>query len=201
MNEIFFVDVDPQRHFALPSWALYAPEAERTIPKLVRLFDFARKNGIFVLSSVDSHSATDAEFSEFPPHCIKGTEGHKKLPETLMAKPLVLENREQDRNFLEMVRRHQQVIVEKQTLDLFSNPSAARLLAALPKHAVVFGFTTEYCVRLAVLGLIQRGTKSVVVTDAICAASPPQGDRAMEEMRRAGARFAITEDLVKAYAG
>ena len=70
MKNIFFVDVDTQLDFMLSNGALYVPGAERMIPKLRRLFDFARKNEISILSSVDAHTPDDPEFSSFPPHCV-----------------------------------------------------------------------------------------------------------------------------------
>ena len=152
MNGLFFADIDTQRDFMLPEGALYVPGAERIIPKLKRLFEFAVKNGIHILSSADAHSSDDVEFKQFPPHCIYGTNGQQKLEETLLPRPLVLQNREIDRNLVDAVQKHLQIIVEKQTLDLFDNPITARLLKILPKRAVVFGVATEYCVQAACLG-------------------------------------------------
>jgi len=43
---------------------------------------------------------------------VKGTEGQRKIDETLLARPLVLENKPIDRNLLDAVRKNQQVIVE-----------------------------------------------------------------------------------------
>jgi nicotinamidase-related amidase len=51
MKNIFFMDIDTQRDFMLSTGALYVPGAERIIPKLRWLFDFDRKNEIFILSS------------------------------------------------------------------------------------------------------------------------------------------------------
>jgi nicotinamidase/pyrazinamidase len=200
MNTIFFLDVDTQRDFMLPGGALYVPAAERIIPKLRRLFDFARKNDLTVLSTMDAHIPDDPEFKHFPPHCVQGTEGQRKIDDTLMPRPLILENKPVDRNLIDVVRKHQQIIVQKQTLDVFDNPVTGKLLRALPSHAIVFGVATEYCVKIVALGLRRFGIKTAVVTDAIRALTPKSGDEAIEEMRKAGCEFITVETLLGAYA-
>lgn len=200
MKNIFFLDVDTQRDFMLPSGTLYVPGAERMIPKLRRLFDFARKNEITVLSSVDAHTVDDPEFQQFPPHCIQGTEGQRKLDETLFPRPLILPNKPVDRNLMEAVRKHQQIIIEKQKLDVFSNPVMERLLRALPPRAIVFGVTTEYCVKDACLGLRRAGVQTAVVSDVVRALAAKTEKEAVEQMRKAGVEFITLETLVGALA-
>ena len=198
MKNLFFLDVDTQRDFMLPTGALYVPGAERILPKLRRLFDFARKNEISILSSVDAHVADDPEFKQFPPHCVQGTEGQRKVDETLLPRPLIFQQQPVDRNLPEAVRKHQQIIVEKQSLDLFSNPIAERLTRVLPPRAIVFGVTTEYCVKMACLGLRRLGVQTVLITDAVRALAPKTEKEAVEEMRRAGVEFIILEALLGA---
>ena len=184
----------------LPSGSMYVPGAERLIPRLRKLFDCARRQNIFILSSQDAHTPKDAEFEQFPPHCVKGTEGQQKLEETVLFHAKILENKPADYNFHELVQRYPQVIVEKQTLDVFQNPVTDRVLRALPKHAFVFGVATEYCVRLAALGLRQRGVKTAILSDAIRPVESDAGAKAIEEMRRAGVEFLETQALLQAYA-
>jgi nicotinamidase/pyrazinamidase len=198
MKNLFFLDVDTQRDFMLSAGALYVPGAERIIPKLIRLFAFARKNGITILSSVDAHAPNDPEFQQFPPHCVQGTEGQRKLDETLLPRPLILPNKPIDKNLMDAVRKHQQIIVEKQTLDLFDNSIAERLLRALPPRAIVFGVTTEYCVKRACMSLRRRGVQTAVVSDAICALSPKTEKEALEEMRQGGVDFISLDTLLEA---
>jgi nicotinamidase/pyrazinamidase len=196
MNNLFFMDVDTQRDFMLPTGALYVPGAERIIPKLRRLFDFARKNAITILSSVDAHPAGDPEFQQFPPHCVQGSEGQRKLDETLLPRPLVLPNKPIDRNLLEAVRKHQQIIIEKQTLDMFSNPVSERLLRVLPPRAIVFGVATEYCVKFACLGLRRSGIHTALVSDAIRALAPKSEKESLQEMRSAGVELITLDTLL-----
>jgi nicotinamidase/pyrazinamidase len=196
MKSIFFLDVDTQRDFILPGGRLYVPGAERLIPKFRRLFDFARKNEITVLSTTDAHLPDDPEFERFPPHCVQGTEGQRKIDDTLLARPYILENKTIDRNLLEVVRKYRQIIVQKQTLDVFENPVVGKLLRTLPSRAIVFGVATEYCVKLAALGLRRFGVKAAVVSDAIRALAQKGGDEATEEMRGAGCEFITVDTLM-----
>ena len=199
MKSVFFVDIDTQRDFMLPSGALYVPGAERIIPKLRRFFSFARDHGIFILSSADAHVPNDPEFARFPPHCIKGTEGQQKIAETTLPRPLVMENKAVDRNLLDIVRKYQQVILQKQALDVFTNPMTEKILKALPQHAIVSGVATEYCVKQACLGLRRMGIKTAVVTDAICALSQRNGEATLEELRRAGVETIMLDMLLGAH--
>ncbi len=197
MKNIFFMDVDTQRDFLLRSGALYVPGSEKIIPKLRRLFDFARKNEIPILSSMDAHVPDDPEFKQFPPHCILGTAGQRKIDETTLLRPVIFQNKLVDRNLMETVRKYQQIIVEKQSLDLFSNSMMERLLRALPPRAIVFGVATEYCVRLACLGLRRQGIPTALITDAIRAVAPKAEKEALEEMRQAGVEFITSDTLTE----
>jgi len=200
MKSLFFMDVDTQRDFMLPGGALYGPGAERIIPNLRRLFDFARRHGITIVSSADTHVPDDPEFRQFPPHCVRGTEGQRKIDETLLPRPVTIENRLVDRNLFELVQKYQQVIVQKQSLDVFTNPTTEKLLRVLPQRAVVFGVFTEYCVKHDCASLRRFGVKTVLVTDAICAISQDSGNEALAELQRAGVEFTTMETLLTAQA-
>ncbi len=194
-----FVDVDTQADFMLPGGNLYVPGAEQIIPNLVRLLEFARVHGVTVVSSTDAHSASDEEFRQFPPHCVKGTPGQKKLPETLLERWMVLPNEKQSLPAQDETFHCRQWILEKQKFDLFTNVHAASLFQKLmAAQYVVFGVATEYCVRAAVLGLLERGRPVAVVEDAIREIEAGTGRAALQEMQNAGARLLQTQDVLRA---
>ena len=103
-----FVDVDTQIDFLFPAGALYVPGAERLLPAIARLNHFAAAQGIPLISTADAHSENDPEFRQWPPHCVAGTTGQLKPAETLVGAG--------------------QIIVEKQALDVFTNPDFPALL-------------------------------------------------------------------------
>jgi nicotinamidase/pyrazinamidase len=198
-REVIFWDVDTQRDFMLPGGKLYVPGAERLIPNLKRLVDLARDGSVFLVSTVDAHTPNDPEFRDWPPHCVQGTPGQQKIPETLTDDFLVVPNDPEFR-LPQNLLAHKQLVVEKQTLDDFDNPNTERILQLLGTDAehFVFGVVTEYCVRLSVMGMLKRGYRVAVVTDAIETLKPEDGSRALAEFEARGARLVRTEDAIAA---
>ncbi len=95
-------------------------------------------------------------------------------------------------------QRFQQVILEKQTLDVFDNPNTDAVLARIREFTdpdaefLVFGVVTEFCVKAAAKGLLKRGRRVAIVTDAIETIKPEDGRRTLDELRAAGARLVTT---------
>ncbi len=136
-----FIDIDTQIDFMLPHGRLYVESAEQLLPLLKQLTQFARAHHIPIISSMDAHAADDPEFQQFPPHCVKGTPGQQKVPETLTSAPVVIP----ERGSFALPGSAEQVIVEKSSLDIFSNPNTEVLLAQLKRHElVVYGVATDY---------------------------------------------------------
>jgi nicotinamidase/pyrazinamidase len=163
-----FIDVDTQADFLFPAGALYVPGAEEIIPQLASLTRFAASNGITIVSTADAHSENDVEFQTWRPHCIAGTLGQHKVPETCLDRPLVVSSDPTAFPTIADISSAKQIFVEKQGLDCFSNPSLVPLLATLSAtRYVVYGVATEYCVQCALNGLIQLGRPIELVTDAI----------------------------------
>ena len=165
-KDYLFWDVDTQIDFLFPSGKLYVPESEKIVPRLRELTQYAAEHEIQIVSSTDAHLPSDPEFAQYPPHCLVGTEGQKKAEGTVLPRHFVVPNRKMElpRNLSD----YPQVIVEKQTVDVFSNPNADGLLDVLGKREVIlYGVVTEICVDRAARGLIQRGYHVTVVDDAI----------------------------------
>src|SRR3989338_2447809 len=200
-NKFVFVDVDTQADFMLPGGKLHVPGAEKLLPTLQRLRDFAAQHSIPVLSSTDAHSTDDAEFRDWPAHRVRPTAGQPKGPETLFPNCLVVP-REQERPVAEEeLSRYGQLIVEKNQLDLFSSPQAENLVGRLDaEQYVVYGVATEYCVRLAAQGLRQCGRRALLVTDAIQGIEAEGVARTLRELAAAGAAMITTKELVAAAA-
>ena len=189
MRTVFF-DVDTQLDFMLPAGALYVPGAEGIVPAVARLNRWAAGHSIPVVSDTDAHAENDPEFSRWPPHCVAGTAGQRKIAETLLERRVTLPARLADYS----IQGAQQIILEKTTLDCFDNPNLPGLLDRLDAgRAVVYGVVTEYCVRLAALGLLRVGMNVELVTDAVMALADEDAARTLDEIQRAGGRLTTVE--------
>jgi nicotinamidase/pyrazinamidase len=197
-RKIVFWEVDAQADFMLPGGKLYVPGAEKIIPNIQRLVNAAVKAGVFLVSSGDAHPENDPEFQRFPPHCLRGTPGARIIPEGL-GKEFVAVPNEASRKLSADILRHLQVVIEKQTLDVFDNPHTSEIVDRLGPEAeyVVFGVVTEYCVKCAAKGLLDRGRRVSIVKDGIESLKPEDGRRALIELQAAGARLITTDEALK----
>lgn len=73
--------VDMQHDFVDPEGALSVPGAGETVPRIRRLLDWARREGIAVLYTQDTHDADDPEWDVWGRHAERGTHGWKILEE------------------------------------------------------------------------------------------------------------------------
>jgi nicotinamidase/pyrazinamidase len=178
MKTVFF-DVDTQNDFMLPAGALYVPGAERMIGVVARLNRWAGEHSIPVVSTTDAHAENDPEFARWPAHCVAGTAGQRKPPETLLGGA-------------------GQILIEKQALDCFTSPDLAGVLERLgADRYVVYGVVTEYCVRLAALGLLKTGAKVEVVTDAVVGLNAADAAKALAEIQKAGGRLTTVAEVCR----
>jgi nicotinamidase/pyrazinamidase len=196
-RNVVFWEVDTQADFMLPGGKLYVPGAERLLPNIRRLTDAAREGRVFLVSHGCYHSKDDPEFQTFPPHCIKGTEGAAFVPEALADKIVTVPN-DATAVVPRDVSKYQQVLLEKQTLDIFQSRHVGKLLKQFGDDVefVVFGVVTEYCVRFAAKGLLERDRRVSVVRDAIETLKAEDGERTVRELTDLGARFISTEEAL-----
>ena len=200
-RKIIFWEVDAQADFMLPGGKLYVPGAEGIIPNVDRLVQAARECRVFLISSGDAHSPDDPEFQVFPPHCVKGTPGARIIPEGLTPEYLTVPN-EASFALPPRILDYQQIVLEKQTLDVFDNPKASEIVGLIgatlgpDTEYVVFGVVTEYCVRCAAKGLLARGYKVAIVEDAIETLKLEEGRHTLEELTALGARLITTNEAL-----
>jgi nicotinamidase/pyrazinamidase len=135
-----------------------------------RLVDAARAAGIAHVASADDHELTDSEIAAepdfsttYPPHCLRGTRGARKIPETDQEEPVPITLELLPERFLE----GREFLLLKKHFDVFTNPNAERVLAALdPDEVILFGVATDVCDDAAIRGLLERGRRVRFVEDA-----------------------------------
>lgn len=194
-------EVDVQADFVLPGGKLYVPGAEKLLPNIKRLTDLARLDRVFLVSHGDFHAPDDPEFKIFPPHCMKGTAGAEFVPEALTQKVVRVPNLP-EAQLPDDLSLYQQIVLEKQTLNIFDSRHADALVRRLGNQAefIVFGVVTEYCVSFAAKGLLERGRRVAVVRDAIESLNQEDGQKTIAELERFGARLTTTGEVLKALA-
>ncbi len=195
-TSILFWDVDTQADFIYPSGKLYVPGAESIVPTLKRLTEWASKNGVLVVASACAHQEDDAEFVQFPPHCLVGTPGQQKIPETQLKNALIVPNRPV--KVLSNLSSYQQIILEKQQLDVFSNPNTDEVLNQLGSmhEVILYGLVTEICVAYAARELIRRGYHLQLVTDAIRHLDLTKAQTFLSEVSESGSRLVSAGELL-----
>lgn len=186
MKEIVFVDIDTQVDFIMPEGRLYVQGAQTLIPRLKQLTEIASHNGIPIISSLDSHIKNDPEFKQFPPHCVVGSPGQKKIPEVLLRRQIVIPQKILNKKeLLNKIKGYAQLIVQKNTYDIFVNMNLLQLLKSFTT-AFVYGVALDYCVKYAVVGLLQRGLNVYIVSDAVKPVDPSEGRRLLSKFAHNG---------------
>jgi nicotinamidase/pyrazinamidase len=198
-------DVDTQVDFMLPDGKLYVPGAEETAPAMRRLVEAAREAGIVHVASADDHELTDPEISDepdfsstYPPHCLRGTRGAQKIPETEQADPLPLSHIPfPPRLVPDLIGDRREILLLKKNFNVFTNPNTDPLLDALdPEEIVVFGVATDVCDDAAIRGFLQRGRQVSFVEDAARGLDEERVQACTAAWRAAGVTFTTSDDVV-----
>jgi nicotinamidase-related amidase len=209
MTKLIFWDVDTLYDFMRSDGKLYVPGSEEIIPALKELTSFAHTHRIPIVATADNHELSDAEISDspdwkvtFPPHCMRGTPGQLKIAETELRNPLVIEPEPQDRDVLrQQILAHQgDFLLHKRALDVFTNANVPTLLRALePEAVVIYGVATDFCDRYVVEGLMRHlpETELYLVTDAVRAIYPAEGERLIADWRAGGVRTITVRQMTE----
>ncbi|MGH7580218.1 MAG: cysteine hydrolase family protein [Gemmatimonadales bacterium] len=209
MTRLIFWDVDTLHDFMKREGKLYVGGAEEIIPIVGALTEFAHARHIPIVASADNHDLADAEISDapdwattFPPHCMRGTPGQLKIAETALRDPLVIDPEPQDPGALahRILRHRGDFLLHKHTVDVFSNANTVTLLRALePEAVVLYGVATDFCNRYAVEGLSRHAPRArlFLVTDAIRAIDPEEGERLVAGWRDRGVELVASGEVLE----
>lgn len=125
----------------------------------------------------------------WPVHCVAGTQGAELYPALDRGNVDLVLDKGQDPN--------------SQGYSSFQDSGLADALRERDVRRIyVTGLTTDYCVKNSVLDALREGFDVVLVEDAVRAVNMSEGDgeRAIEEMRRAGADVQSSEEVLRSAA-
>jgi nicotinamidase/pyrazinamidase len=133
------------------------------------------------------HASFEPQGGPWPVHCVRDTPGAEFHP--------AMEGIELDA-VVEVGRGRED--------EGYSGFEKSELAAILRSHEVddvyVCGLATDYCVRASAIDACREGFAVTVVEDAIRAVEvePGDGERALDDMRAAGARVATSDEVLSA---
>ena len=184
--------VDLQNDFADPRGALYVRGGEEVVPVANAEIQKAREAGGLVVYTQDWHPPSTPHFAKdggtWPVHCVRGSWGaelHANVVaptahgETL--RKVVRTGTGDEDGYSGFEARAEGEAAPSRLEQLLRDHGVERL--------VVLGLATDYCVRATTLDALALGFPTTVLGAGVRAVDlhPGDGERALAEMRRAGA--------------
>jgi nicotinamidase/pyrazinamidase len=170
--------VDVQNDFC-PGGALAVPDGDAVVPILNQWIAEAEAQRVPVFASRDWHPENHISFRQrggpWPPHCVKGTPGAAFHPDLRLPQNVEIVSKAEN--------------PDEDSYSAFgSTDLAERLRRAGVKNIWIGGLAEDYCVRATALDAITEGFKVHIISGATRAVNvrPSDGERALEEVRRAG---------------
>jgi len=188
------VDVDTQKDFLIACGASCIKNHRRILMNIRRAYAWARTKHIRVVSTALCKPGKNGD-----KFCIAGTDGQKKVSYTLRNKRFIFEADNSTDLSRDLFTRFDQIILNKRCENPFDEPRVERLLTELKADEfVVIGALGEGAVASTVLGLLQRGKRVVVLTDAVGVLDRHAADIAFRKMKAKGAILSETKNIAGA---
>jgi nicotinamidase/pyrazinamidase len=172
--------VDVQNDFC-PGGTLAVAHGDEVVPPLNRLITEFLERGEPVFKSRDWHPATTKHFADFggtwPVHCVQDTKGAEFHPDLI-----------DDIH----IRTISKGLGDEDCYSAFDGTDLALQLRRLGVNELwIGGLATDYCVKNTALDGLKEGFAVNVLEDAMRPVDlqPGDGERALEEMRTAGAEL------------
>ena len=187
--------VDVQRDFC-PGGALAVPRGDDVVAPINALVSAAHTRGLPVFATRDAHPLESSHFDTgggpWPVHCVEGTRGAAWHPDLRLPTDVIVLAKGQAPD-ADGYSGFEAVDGVGRSLD-------RHLRTEETSELLVCGLATDYCVKATVLDAVERGLAVTLVTDGVAGVDVHPGDteRALDEMRRAGARLATSVDVIQA---
>lgn len=183
-DALLIVDV---QHDFLPDGALAVPGGDEVVPLLAACASAFAEAGLAVVASRDWHPANHCSFEpqggQWPPHCVAGSAGAELHPGLDLPPGTIIVNKA--------------TTAEK---DCYSAFEATDLDAELKARGIerifIGGLATEYCVLNSAADALKNDYGVTLMTDAIRAIDPDDGERAISSLADQGAVIAESSEIL-----
>lgn len=207
--ETLLWDVDTQKDFIEEDGRLAVDGASKIRDNLRRITEHARQEDLRIWGSADYHTEGDEEISDepdfestFPPHCLRETDGWKRIEETQPEDPLWIDSEPLDEETLDKkIEDHpNEIYFRKQEFDVFSNPNLDKALECIDAFQIaIYGVTLDVCVQHAVQGFLDRNYQVTVIDDATRAIEENKRKDLLFKWKNLGAQVVGTEEALSGY--
>jgi len=180
--------VDVQNDFC-PGGALAVPEGDRVVAVLNRYIEDAVARGVPIYATRDWHPSVTRHFKpyggEWPVHCVENSEGARFHPNLQLPPSTIVVSKGENPD------RPGYSAFEGRTPE--GRTLSADLQSRQIEHLCIGGLATDYCVKHSVLDACSAGLTVTVLADAIAGVdlTPGDSERALSQMREAGARLGL----------
>lgn len=191
------VDVNTQRDFLGSDGVLPIQDRQSILERIKHLIDWGKNYRLPLVSLVDLHRPNGHLIHSplFP--CIEGSPGQQKMPFSLLPKRYLVEHDDSPSLPENLLDNYLQIVIQKRTNDVFTNPKADRLFSRLQaKRFLVFGVGMERAIKALVLGLLSRGQHPILVTDACGCWDTEAAELALRQLEAKGTLSMQTQDIL-----
>jgi nicotinamidase/pyrazinamidase len=175
--------VDMQNDF-MPTGTLPVPDSDKIVQVINKYIDMFTSNKLHIFATRDWHPPNHVSFKQrggvWPMHCVKDTIGADFPSELRIPRSTTIISKGYE--------------YDKEAYSGFEGTELAKKLEQNQiKCLLVAGVATDYCVKNTVLDALKLGLDIVVLIDAVKGIK--NGDEAIKEMRRNGAKIATIDDV------
>lgn len=180
--------VDVQIDFC-PGGALAVKYGDQVVPRLNRTVEAFEKRGLPIFFTRDWHPSDHVSFRSrggpWPPHCVQGSPGAEFHPGLLVPEGAAVISKGDEPS--------------KEAYSGFQGTELKTRLKGLGVDEVfIGGLATDYCVKETALDARRAGLAVEVLKDCVrpVDVEPGDGARALEEMRKAGAKLTTSSKAI-----
>src|SRR4051812_37287765 len=196
------LDLNTQRDLLSSDGVYPVFQADKLAEPLKRLFTFAHRNEVPVISTRFNQLMAPGQAGSGPAKliCNPNTPGYQKMPFTNLRRRTEWPPDCGTSLPVDGFRTVQQYVFDLPKLNLFECPRLDRLLSESTVEVfLVIGAPLEWTVRTAVLGLLARRHKVAMVSDCVGMWDPYEGDMALRQIESKNVEWMTADQVAERY--